>query len=272
MSRSDTGDHQLARLRELGLACAELDTLHDVDDLATARRVAAGSPHTAFGRAFAAWRQHGIRGMHAPPGTVYARGLERPHPAYRLRLESGDVRPVPFDRWLGDVTDADSRVLARAVGPVLDVGCGPGRHVRELAGRGVLTLGVDASSAAVRLARSRGTSVFEGSVFDAIPGSGEWRSALLLDGNLGIGGQPDRLLRRVGGLLTPGGVILAEVDPPGAPTGRTHARLEGPDLVSRWFAWATAGADGIQEIVDDAGLRLLERFEHDGRWFVAVEA
>jgi SAM-dependent methyltransferase len=210
--------------------------------------------------------------MCAPPGTVYARGLERPDPAYRLRLASGELRAVPFERWLGGVTDADTQVLAHTVGPVLDVGCGPGRHVRELACRGVLALGVDASTAAVRLARSRGVSVFEGSVFDAIPGAGEWRSALLLDGNLGIGGRPERLLHRVGALLIRGGIILAEVDPPGAPTGRVYARLEGPDLMSRWFAWATVGVDGMHAIAEAAGMTLRERFEHDGRWFVVVES
>lgn len=272
MSRSDTGDQQVARLRELGLSLADLVPLDDVDDIDTARQVAAVAPGTAFGRAFAAWEEHGVRGMYAPPGTVYARGLEQPDPRYRLRLETGDVRSVPFERWLGGVTHADAKVLARAVGPVLDVGCGPGRHVRELAGRGVLTLGVDASTAAVKLARSRGTSVFQGSVFDEIPGAGEWRSALLLDGNLGIGGRPERLLRRVGALLVRGGVILAEVDPPGTRTGRMHARLEGPDIVSRWFAWATVGADGVQAVIEESGMTLLERFEHDGRWFVAVEA
>jgi SAM-dependent methyltransferase len=187
-------------------------------------------------------------------------------------LDSGAVRPVPFERWLGAVTPADLQVLDRAAGPVLDVGCGPGRHVSALASRGVLVLGVDASSTAIRLARSRGASVFEGSVFDEIPGAGEWRSALLLDGNLGIGGRPEPLLRRVGALLRRGGTILAEVDPPGGFTGRQRARLEGPNLVSRWFAWATVGADGVEQIVEDAGMRVGERFSHGGRFFVEVRA
>ena len=272
MSRDDTAAAQVERLVELGLAPLELPALEDVDDIDTARSVARSAADTAFGRAFAAWERHGVRGMNAPPARVYAHGLERPHPAYRLRLDSGAVRPVPFERWLGAVSPADLEVLERAAGPVLDVGCGPGRHVRALAERGVLALGVDASSAAVRLARSRGTSVFEGSVFDEIPGAGEWRSALLLDGNLGIGGRPEPLLRRVGALLRDGGTILAEVDAPGGFTGRQRARLEGPNLVSRWFAWATVGADGVEQIVADAGMELRERFCHGGRWFVEVAA
>ena len=272
MSRADTAAAQVARLAELGLTPLELPALEDVDDIGSARSVAVAAPGTAFGRAFAAWERHGVRGMNAPPARVYAHGLERPHPAYRLRLDSGSVRPVPFERWLGAVSPDDLHVLDRAAGPVLDVGCGPGRHVRALAERGVLALGVDASSAAIRLARSRGVSVFEGSVFDEIPGAGEWCSALLLDGNLGIGGRPEPLLRRVAALLRRGGIILAEVDPPGGFTGRQRARLEGPNLVSRWFAWATVGADGVEQIVHDAGLRMRDRFRHGERWFVEVQA
>ena len=271
MSRADTAAAQVERLAQHGMAALELPALEDVDDIDSARSVALSAPASAFGRAFAAWERHGVRGMNAPPGRVYAHGLEQPHPAYRLRLDSGAVRPVPFERWLGPVSAADLEVLDRATGPVLDVGCGPGRHVRALAERGVLALGVDASSAAIRLARSRGVSVFEGSVFDEIPGAGEWNSALLLDGNLGIGGRPEPLLRRVAALLRKGGTILAEVDPPGTFTGRQRARLEGPNLVSRWFAWATVGADGVEQIVGDAGMRLRERFCHGGRWFVEVQ-
>ena len=76
----------------------------------------------------------------------------------------------------------------------------------------------------------------------------------------------------VGALLRGGGTILAEVDPPGGPTGRLRARLEGPDLVSRWFAWATVSADGIESIADAAGMRVRESFSHGERWFVEVQA
>ena len=271
MSRADTAAAQVERLIERDVVPLELPALEDVDDIDSARSVALSAPGTAFGRAFAAWERHGVRGMNAPPGRVYAHGLEQPDPAYRLRLDSGAVRPVPFERWLGPVSAADLQVLDRAAGPVLDVGCGPGRHVRALAERGVLALGVDASSAAIRLARSRGVAVFEGSVFDDIPGAGEWNCALLLDGNLGIGGRPEPLLHRVAALLHSSGTILAEVDAPGTPTGRQRARLEGPNLVSRWFAWATVGADGIEQIVADAGMHLRERFCHGERWFVELK-
>ena len=51
MSRDDTGAHQLARLRALGLRVQLLDELTDVDTIATAYEVARLVPHGAFGTA-----------------------------------------------------------------------------------------------------------------------------------------------------------------------------------------------------------------------------
>jgi uncharacterized protein len=54
MSSARTGAAQRARLRRLGLTVAALPALTDVDDVATARAVAAAAPHTRFARALAA--------------------------------------------------------------------------------------------------------------------------------------------------------------------------------------------------------------------------
>ncbi len=54
MSRPDTGRRQQERLEALGLAVAILPELCDVDDIASARRVAAEAPETRFARRFRA--------------------------------------------------------------------------------------------------------------------------------------------------------------------------------------------------------------------------
>jgi rSAM/selenodomain-associated transferase 1 len=56
MSSSDTGATQRARLRELGLTVAELETLRDVDTIEDARAVAAGFPATRFAAALGSLR------------------------------------------------------------------------------------------------------------------------------------------------------------------------------------------------------------------------
>jgi SAM-dependent methyltransferase len=188
-----------------------------------------------------------------------------------LRDEHGAVRPLPIDVWLGAAEAVDERVLDRARGPVLDVGCGPGRHVHALARRGVLAVGIDISPVAAALARRRGATVLEASIFDRLPGAGGWSTALLLDGNIGIGGCPDALLRRLAALLAPGGAVLVELDAPGVGVVREGVRLEDGEIVSDWFAWARVGVDAVQLPARAAGLRVAARWRDGGRWFAELE-
>jgi SAM-dependent methyltransferase len=188
-----------------------------------------------------------------------------------VRAEHGGAQPVPIDTWLGVAGPIDERVLDRARGPVLDVGCGPGRHVHALARRGVLAVGVDVSAVAVALARRRGATVLEASIFDRLPGG--WRTALLLDGNIGIGGRPDALLRRVGALLAADGVVLVEVEPPGAGVvAYGRVRLELAAATSEWFGWARVDAEAIASPARAAGLRVADRWRDGDRWFAALQA
>ena len=182
----------------------------------------------------------------------------------------GRAQRLPVERWLAPASAADERLLDRTEGPVLDVGCGPGRHVHALVRRGVLALGVDVSPSAVRIARARGAAAMEGSIFDRVPGAGLWRSALLLDGNVGIGGRPGALLARVGALLAPGGCALVELGPPGGGLRTTRVRLERGAAVGGWFAWATVAADAVDAPAHDAGFHVDDRWCDDGRWFARL--
>jgi SAM-dependent methyltransferase len=195
-----------------------------------------------------------------------------PAPAARLRLADGTLEPLPLDRWLGPVDDADAEVLDWAQAPVIDLGCGPGRHAAALRAAGVGALGVDLSPVAISIARRRGAAVVLADLFTGVPHAGRWRTALLLDGNIGIGGAPEALLRRTRELLAPGGSALVEVDGPGAPTYRTRVRLEARDAVSDWFAWARVGVDGIRGLSHAAGLEAREPFGAGGRWFARLLA
>jgi SAM-dependent methyltransferase len=189
-----------------------------------------------------------------------------------LRDDRGRARTLAVDVWLGRAGAVDERVLDRARGPVLDVGCGPGRHVHALARRGVLGVGVDVSPAAVALARRGGATVLEASIFDRLPGTGSWNSALLLDGNIGIGGSPDALLRRLAGLLAPGGAVLVELDAPGVGVVGERVRLEDGARASEWFAWARVGADAVAGPAGAAGLRVRARWRDGGRFFAELQA
>lgn len=208
----------------------------------------------------------------ASPADLYGLGLRGAEPQLVLREQGGDGGVVPVQTYLGPLTSADHAVLEHAAGPVLDVGCGPGRHVLALERRGVAAVGVDVSPVAVRVARDRGASVIEASVFDHLPATGRWGSALLLDGNIGIGGNPVRLLARLRALLRTGGAVLAELDAPGTPLRSGLVRLEGRALVSDWFPWARVGADAIDGYAEVAGLAVAESWEQEHRWFARLVA
>jgi SAM-dependent methyltransferase len=162
----------------------------------------------------------------------------------------------------------DLRLLDRCRGPVLDVGCGPGRHTVALAERGMTVLGVDVTDLVLDLARPRGATVLRRSVFDRIPGTGRWGTALVLDANLGIGGDVDALLDRLHELLGPDGIVLAE-PAPGPVAG--SARIEVDGAVGPWFPWVGIDEATLLRAVRSAErFRLSDRWVDDGRTFVVL--
>jgi SAM-dependent methyltransferase len=189
----------------------------------------------------------------------------------RVRIADGRATALPLRRWLAPVDAADRAVLAHASAPVLDIGCGPGRHLAALAAAGREALGLDLSPVAVRLARARGAEAILRSVFADVPRAGSWATALLLDGNIGIGGAPEALLARARALVAPGGAVLVETGPPSAPTRRMRVRLETRAAFSPWFGWATVGAAGLEPLARAAGLEPRARIEAGGRWFARLE-
>ena len=169
-------------------------------------------------------------------------------------------------------TPEEDDLLDRALAPALDVGCGPGRIVLALCRRGIMAVGVDTAPRAADLARAQGAPVLERSIFDRLPGSGRWGSAILLDGNIGIGGDPVALLRRIATLLRPGGRVLLELEPPGRDSRSFRARLDDGFECSAWFPWARLAADDLGAVAEAADLGLEELWATGGRWFGCLAA
>jgi len=193
------------------------------------------------------------------PVTVTVTGAYAPEPS-----------TVDVGAWCGAPSASDRGVVARCTGATLDVGCGPGRFTVALARSGVPALGVDVSPAAVALTRSRGGVALRRSVFGRLPGTGRWRHVLLMDGNVGIGADPVRLLARCRALLAPAGSVLVEVGPPGGRCGVATLRLSDRGRHSAAFRWAYLSVDALPAAATAAGLRVCTQWTEAGRWFAVL--
>jgi SAM-dependent methyltransferase len=140
-------------------------------------------------------------------------------------------------------------------GLVVDAGCGSGVWARELTSSGYHVLGIDISTAMIRLARRhapeakfRAASLFAAKLppCDAVTSIGECVNYAFdpSSGRRALAG----FFRRVHDALRPGGVLVFDVVEPGVAGGGPQRRyLEGPD-------WAI-----LLEVREDRKRRLLTR-------------
>lgn len=180
------------------------------------------------------------------------------------------LKPLPIARWRRTAGVSDLALLTHCVGSTLDVGCGPGRMAEHLVKKCPRVLALDIVPEAAALAALRGLDTFVGDVFDPLPREGEWDTALLADGNIGIGGDPPALLARLHELLRPGGRVVVDLDPPGRGIRTGRARLHTSRHTSRSFAWAAVAADAIGPLATGAGLAGVDVRRHDSRWFAVL--
>jgi SAM-dependent methyltransferase len=174
-------------------------------------------------------------------------------------------------RWQSEPSTSDRALLGRCKGPTVDIGCGPGRMTAALLARGVPAMGIDIVPEAVRQANVRGGMALARNVFDRLPGEGRWDSALLADGNVGIGGDPLRLLRRVGEIIAPAGRTVLDVASPGGEICVHEVALEVGGRRTTTFRWAVVPADRIESLATAAALRTLDVAEIRGRWVAVLE-
>ena len=266
MSTDHTGLAQLARLQSQGLSVHLLPTHRDVDEPADAAAAAEAAPHTRFARTL-----RRIVATPCHPSQLFDTALAQGVVHVEGEAESlGTPQRLAVESWLR-MSPVDELIVSRCSGPVIDIGCGPGRFVEALAARGLPTLGIDVSGASVGHTRARGGSALCRNVFEPVPGEGRWQTLLLADGNVGIGGDPLVLLSRCRELLSPEGWALVEVDADEGVDVRTRVTLTGPlGRRSTPFPWALVGATALVRYAAEAGLLAVEDWRVDGRAFVTL--
>lgn len=193
---------------------------------------------------------------------VYSLGLR----GDRVWLEGARPGELPVRDWTRDHLAGDQTLLERCVGPTLDIGCGPGRLAAALLARRILALGIDVNPDAVAQARARGAAVLQRDVFGPLPREAGWHHVLLADGNIGIGGDPIRLLTRSRELLAPGGTVLLDLQGTGAHLRTDRLRLRANDVASDWFHWSSLPTGALPAVAAACGFGVLGIWRSAGRW------
>lgn len=179
-------------------------------------------------------------------------------------------------------------------GRVLDVGCGPGRHLLYLQNRGLRVVGIDASSTQVALARIRGVhEVYHGSVRQLPRGLGRFDSVILMGNNLGLAGdlpKMRRFLRDLKEITNPQARVIGHTRIPGtwiphhlSYVKRNIARGRPPGLltlrgrykggVGDWFDLLLLSPDDLAKLAHSAGwelTRVIYEPSEDATMYVGV--
>ncbi|MGW1373003.1 class I SAM-dependent methyltransferase [Streptomyces sp. NPDC002446] len=196
---------------------------------------------------------------------------------------------APYDQW-----DLPERLIADwARGRVLDVGCGAGRHVVELAGRGLAATGIDTSQTAVDIARLRGADAHRADIFDYVnaPDAPRYDSFLFGGANLGLFSTRERgrhLLERLKRIANPGARILGVTSDPLATSNPVHlayaqdnvraGRMPGQDRIrvrfqaaaSPWFDYLSFSPREAEELVEGTGWKTSRVQEGDGGYAMEI--
>ena len=264
MSTDRTGSAQLARLSALDLSVRLLPPLRDVDLPVDAEHVAGRYPWLGFSRRH---RELMDSRLEQSAERLFDQAFSG-EPT--LVCSAADVLGLDVARWCSEADDVDLMVVSRCEPPVVDLGCGPGRMIVALNRSGRSALGVDMSSAAVDASMTRGGLALHRRISDPLPAEGRWGTALLVDSNVGLGGDLEALLRRCHELIGAGGLVICEVDPTPDRDEVHQVVLSSDRLTSAPMPWGRVGARTLARVACTLGLLVTEEWTAGGRIFVTL--
>ena len=200
-----------------------------------------------------------------------------------LTLEVDDGRSMPAmspsafftapDDWLPYERD----LLEGVEGPVLDLGCGAGRHALHLQEQGIEVTAIDNSPGAVEVCERRGLRDVRLLDLREPPDDKRWATVLLLCGNFGLAGGWDEtreLLKALHRVCRDDAVVIADsVDPTlnddpvsvayreskrnaGRHEGEVGLRLRYGDIVTPTWNLLNLPPSDVERLVDGTGWRL----------------
>jgi len=175
---------------------------------------------------------------------------------------------------------AEQDLLGRLGGRVLDIGCGPGRHLLWLQERGVEAVGIDFSPGTVEVARSRGCRevyVMDVTALDFPAGS--FDGVIMMGNNVGLAGTLEataELFRTLHRIVRTGGLLVGQTRDPlatdnpahlsyhaanrrrGLPPGQVRMRLEYDGLAGEWLDLVLLEPAALVELLQRTGFDVEE--------------
>lgn len=177
----------------------------------------------------------------------------------------------------------------QAVGRVLDIGCGAGRHAVVMSAKGCDVVGLDPSPGAAAVASERGVRVVQGTVADLPSNIEPFDTFTLLGNNFGLIGPGDagtRFLMTLASVARPGARLIgsgldpyATDDPEhlayhelnrqrGRLPGHTRIRIRDGACATEWFDYVFRSPDELAAVVEESPWTLSE-IERSGPTYCA---
>ena len=113
---------------------------------------------------------------------------------HEIRRDDGHVSARNPDGYFTEnLADEQVQALSHVQGRVLDVGCGPGRHLLWLQERGTAVTGIDTSAGVIQVARERGgKDVRLFSLFELTRLGEKFDTLLFMGSNIGLAGTIEK--------------------------------------------------------------------------------
>jgi SAM-dependent methyltransferase len=183
--------------------------------------------------------------------------------------------------------------IEHAIGRVLDIGCGAGRHSLHLQRNGLDVTGIDSSPGAIKVCKLRGLKKAKHLPISGIGAlrAGSFDTILMLGNNFGLFGgarQAARILKKVHRITSPNALIIASSANPyrikdpdhlayhklnkkrGRMPGQLRLRVRFAKTIGPWFDYLLVSPDEMKNILKGTGWSVNRLLCSDGPRYVAI--
>ncbi len=198
---------------------------------------------------------------------------------------------TPYEEWPKE----EQSIIEYVQSPVLDLGCGAGRHSLYLQKKGFDVVAMDISQGALEVTKSRGIKrVLHGNILAMPSFDRNFGSFLIMGNNLALYGIPQNAitgLHRLGELALPDATLIAHFRDPspdnpnlesvhreyheknrkkGLPVGHVQIRIRYRILKSEWFPFYMPTLNEFKEIIIKSDFWEIEKIITKDRFIFTV--